>query len=373
MKTTTYLFLICFWGNLLIAQEASFRKETLDSNIQIGYGLAIGDVDGDQKLDILLADKKAFVWYRNGDWKRFIMAENLTEKDNVCITAKDINGDGQVEVAVGGQWNPGNTQDKAESGSVHYLIRPDDPTQKWEAVPLYHEPTIHRMHWVKTRNSYALLALPLHGIGNSKGEGAGVNLLYYPLPEDIRGPWNYKAINTEMHMTHNMDIYSLKGEEYPTIAGKEGVRHMYPEFDKMGGIMLNWTSFGEVRESASWIAGIQPMHGDTLAIYDEARRKKVLSTSLKQGHALAWGDFMGLGYQQIVVGWRSPNEQNEMGIKLFVPADEKWSRWEALWIDKNGIACEDLKVADLNGDGKAEIIAAGRSTHNLVIYWNESP
>jgi hypothetical protein len=36
------------------------------------------------------------------------------------------------------------------------------------------------------------------------------------------------------------------------------------------------------------------------------------------------------------------------------------------------MACEDLKIADLNGDGKPDIIAAGRSTHNLKVYWNRS-
>lgn len=36
------------------------------------------------------------------------------------------------------------------------------------------------------------------------------------------------------------------------------------------------------------------------------------------------------------------------------------------------MACEDLKIADLNGDGKLDIIASGRATKNLVIYWNES-
>ena len=103
----------------------------LDSHVAIGYGIAIGDVDGDGKPDILLADKKQFVWYRNGDWKRFVMAENLTPQDNVCIAARDINGDGKVEVAVGAGWNPGDT---INSGSVHYLIRPADPTQKWDVV-----------------------------------------------------------------------------------------------------------------------------------------------------------------------------------------------------------------------------------------------
>jgi hypothetical protein len=31
-----------------------------------------------------------------------------------------------------------------------------------------------------------------------------------------------------------------------------------------------------------------------------------------------------------------------------------------------------LKVADLNADGKLDIIAAGRASKNLVIYWNRT-
>ena len=97
--------------------------QEIDSSVEIGYGLAIGDVDGDGKEDILLADKKAIVWYRNGDWKRHVMAANLTLSDNVCIAARDLDGDGQVEVAVGAQWNPGETADAEKSGAVFYLNR----------------------------------------------------------------------------------------------------------------------------------------------------------------------------------------------------------------------------------------------------------
>ena len=147
-------------------KEPRFEAQTIDAKVEIGYGLAIGDVDGDGKDDILLADKKQFVWYRNGDWKRFVMVDHLTERDNVCIAARDINGDGQVEVAVGAQWNPGETEDALQSGSVHYLIRPEDPRQLWQPVKLHHEPTVHRMHWVNTGDSFQLVMLPLHGVGN---------------------------------------------------------------------------------------------------------------------------------------------------------------------------------------------------------------
>ena len=31
---------------------------------------------------------------------------------------------------------------------------------------------------------------------------------------------------------------------------------------------------------------------------------------------------------------------------------------------------EQVRLLDLNGDGRPDIVAAGRATHNLKIYWN---
>ena len=112
------LLLLSWLGSLPVLAQIptpQFKVQVVDNQIAIGYGLAIGDVDGDKKLDILLADQKDIVWYRNdgssGPWKRHVMATNLTPKDNVCIAARDIDGDGRVEVAVGAMWNPAETKD----------------------------------------------------------------------------------------------------------------------------------------------------------------------------------------------------------------------------------------------------------------------
>lgn len=74
----------------------AFRAVEIDAKIQIGYGIAVADVDGDNKPDILLADKKQIVWYRNPNWEKFVIAEDLTKLDNVCIAAADINADGKA-------------------------------------------------------------------------------------------------------------------------------------------------------------------------------------------------------------------------------------------------------------------------------------
>ena len=39
--------------------------------------------------------------------------------------------------------------------------------------------------------------------------------------------------------------------------------------------------------------------------------------------------------------------------------------------DRHGVAVEDLAAADLNVDGRIDIVAVGRQTHNIRIYWNE--
>ncbi|REG82538.1 FG-GAP-like repeat-containing protein [Algoriphagus antarcticus] len=374
-------------------ENPKFESQIIDSNVSIGYGVVVGDVDGDGKPDLILADKKQFVWYRNGDWKRFVLAENLTEFDNVCIAARDINGDGKVEIAVGAQWNPGETSDESQSGSVHYLIRPSDPTQLWTPVQLPHEPTVHRMYWVKTgASNYQLVVLPLHGRGNKGGEGAGVKVIGYEKPTDPKSPWKTQLIDESMHLTHNMTSKDLGVGDGETIfiGGKEGVKSFsYQAGEWFAGPTeespLEHQSFGElsladIYRNGMLLAGVEPMHGNQVTVYlgpfgkteSTQIRRIVLDESLKEGHGIATGDFLGNGTIQIVAGWRSPNEAEEMGIKLYEPVDDSYSKFKTHWIDQGGMATESLTVADLNGDGKLDIIAAGRSTNNLKIYWNRS-
>ncbi len=387
------MHLILFFLQLMVESKTfygaapKFEAQTIDAAISIGYGLALGDVDGDGKPDILLADKKQFVWYRNGDWKRFVMIENLTEYDNVCIAARDLDGDGKVEVAVGAQWNPGETTDTSKSGSVHYLIRPKDPTQIWEAFELHHEPTIHRMRWVRSSDgNFCLVVLPLHGRGNKNGEGEGVKMFAYQFPKNPKDKWKMNLLDQSMHLTHNLEITEKKSANQTDlfIAGKEGIKAITAFSGKnVGTAALKMqgveNSAGEVRIGNSenkqkFIATIEPMHGTAVVVYAGAdyKTRVVLDDQLKEGHALSTADLLGLGYDQVIAGWRIPNAAGKTGLKLYVPQDKSNTKWDFYWIDENGMATEDLQVMDMNGDGKPDIVAAGRATKNLKIYWNRS-
>ncbi|MGK2860414.1 MAG: hypothetical protein ACSLE0_00640, partial [Chitinophagaceae bacterium] len=123
-----------------------------------------------------------------------------------------------------------------------------------------------------------------------------------------------------------------------------------------------------------FIATIEPMHGVAAVVYKTGKNNTriVLDDQLKEGHALATADLLGLGYDQVIAGWRSPNADNKVGIKLYVPRDKDGTSWDPYWIDENGMATEDLQILDMDGDGRPDIIASGRATKNLKIYWNKS-
>jgi hypothetical protein len=370
--------------------EPRFHGVIIDPDIEIGYGVAVADVDGDGRPDILLADKRRIVWYRNPDWERFVMADNLTTHDNVCLAAQDITGDGRAEVAVGAGWNPGDT---VGSGAVFYLVPPEDRTQRWTPVQLHHEPTVHRMRWVRNeKGAHDLVVVPLHGRGNERGEGAGVRILAYTMPSDPRAPWDMRLVDDTLHLTHNFDVVS-RGPNQPDqllVGGREGVFLFSPQADRWTRTQLagdpegqsGFAGVGEVRLARGYMATIEPMHGHQLVFYRPPRHddtaglwhRQVLDDTLLDGHALACGDLLGIGTDQIVVGWRAMNRPKaRVGIKLLTPMNAEKTEWRETLIDDNTMACEDLCLADLDGNGRLDIIAAGRATRNLKVYFNETP
>ena len=363
--------------------EFKWRSVEIDK-IEIGYGLKLTDVDGDGKTDIVLADKSTVQWYQNPEWTKHVIAKDLTKRDNVCIAARDIDGDGKCEIAVGGQWN---YKESVNDGAVFYLVPPEDRTQPWTPIELHHEPSVHRMHWVKIgANQFRLMVKPLRGRGSVDGTGAGLRLLQYERPRDPTSDWKYDVVCDHMHLSHNFHYvnWDEDPEEEILIGGKEGVWFL----DKAN---AGWTSrqlienfTGEVRDGRlpggkRFIATVEPMHGSKAAVYVEPENTmglwqpmKVLDESIKDGHAVACADYLGVGSDQVVVGWRAMNDPGIPGIKLFAPLDAEGTKWRETILSAEDIAVEDIKAADLNGDGKVDIVAAARQTKNLVILFNET-
>ena len=95
--------------------------------------------------------------------------------------------------------------------------------------------------------------------------------------------------------------------------------------------------------------------------------RSVIESEITGGHALGWADFDGDGNDELAVGWRD----QKPGVAIYA-VDRDGALKSKVMIDDGGMATEDLVVADLNGDKQPDIIASGRATRNVKIYWNET-
>ena len=105
MKTTV-LFALCLSAVSLCGKSPKFQMQTIDDKVGIGYGIQLADMNADGKTDILLVDKDKVAWYENPHWQKHIVVNHLTKRDHACLTARDLDGDGRAELAMGGEWNP---------------------------------------------------------------------------------------------------------------------------------------------------------------------------------------------------------------------------------------------------------------------------
>ncbi len=123
------------------------------------------------------------------------------------------------------------------------------------------------------------------------------------------------------------------------------------------------------------------MHGTHLAVYlepddgkvDQLWTRVVLDETLSRGHALWTADLDGDGSEEIVIGHSDPGPGPVKGPGVYVFDSETadGTKWAKHIIDNGGVATEDAVCADLTGDGKIDIVAGGRATHNIKLYINE--
>jgi hypothetical protein len=102
----------------------------------------------------------------------------------------------------------------------------------------------------------------------------------------------------------------------------------------------------------------------------------VLDDHLAWGHAVWCADLDGDGGDELIIGVRDDPGKNatfqeRRGVRVYKAQDDRGERWARQLIDPGGVAVEDLAVADLDGDGRPDIVAVGRQTRNVRIYWNQ--
>jgi len=375
-----------------LGADLKFRAQEIQKDFGVVYATLTADVNKDGKPDIVALNPTQLVWFENPTWQKHVILDGKTKKDNVCVAAHDIDGDGKLDFAVGADWQPTNT---AAGGSLQWT------DQAGNVVPLGDEPTLHRIRFgdVDGDGRKELIVVPLHGRG-TKGpawDGAGARILVlYPPANPAREPWRTEVADQSLHIVHNFIATDFDGEKGDEIlaASRDGLYVIKKANGAWSKRLLGEGAPGEIKMGMvnglqRAIATVEPWHGNGIVIYEEPAPKmdpqaappargpkkwdgkpwprQFIEERLAQAHALGWGDLDGDGADDLAVGWRDKN----FGVAVYQRSREgKWGR--TALVDDGGMATEDLDVADLNGDGLAEIIAVGRKTANVKIYWNET-
>lgn len=375
----------------------AFEPRTIAA-IEKGYGLGVADVDGDGRPDLLLADVWDFYWFRNGDWKRFHLAGRLDGQGAMTIDARDVDGDGQVEIAV---------CTRGPQSSVYFLRRPADPTQPWTPVKVPSEPEQHRLKWARdVDGTHHLIAVPNLGRRNHLREknlpvDEKVKIYAYGFTLDPAASLRRRLLVDSMRDMHSFTVApdGPAGAERIFFAGIEGIELMGNSSArgwKPDGVRplpgMNaavrrpdgslHSGIGEIdlgrTGGTTYLATVEPKHGTMVAAYtpDGAGhwgRRQLLDDTLVTAHALDCVDVLGLGRDQIVVGWWGEEAKKNYGIRIYAPTDDTATAWQRFSVDEGTMSCQSMQVADIDGDGRLDIVAAGWSSRNLVVFYNRTP
>ena len=256
-----------------------------------------------------------------------------------------------------------------------------------------------------------LVVAPLQGRGTKGpnwGEGRGVRVLVYTVPDDpAKAAWKYEVADDSLHTTHNLQLVDWDGDgrDEIVIAGWEGRfrpearqgRTLVEDAGRRGqpGVVAEQgVERGQGRQARQRLPirrhgralarqSGRRLHDDSM-LADAAKgllHRTVIDEPVQWGHAVWCADLDGDGDDELIIGQRDKSNDPKRtptgpGVLVYDPGWEKPGDQVPTFtrhvIDDGGIGCEDLVAADLDGDGRLDILAGGRSTHNVMIYWNKA-
>ncbi len=408
---------IGFSSGLLATEPATesivtWDATTLPIELSVGYAVRAVDLSGDGKLDIAIVDSKRIVWLENPTWRVHTIFETPAQyADNVCFAPMDIDRDGDLDFAIGTDWQPNNT---ATGGAVGWIESPANPRDPWTYHPILEpEPTVHRMLWCDfdADGEQELIVAPLKGPKSTgpKFEDVPVRLsAFKPGKNPKQDAWENHTLDVPLFVMHNLDKIQdddKQGDELVT-ASFQGVHILKkaPGASKteLTGKTQPWDVLlrrigsgfeadapgkgaSEVRMSKlsndrRIVATIEPWHGNQAVVYEEPLQatnnsglwpRKVLDDQLKWGHAVVFANLDSDSDPELAIGVRDDIAPHRCGVRVYDRQPD--GNWTRTLIEPGQVAVEDLVAADLDSDGTIELIAVGRATHNAVIYKQSKP
>jgi hypothetical protein len=371
-----------------------FQRHLIDT-FPAGYQVAVADINGDGRPDViaLSTDADRVDWYENPGWQRHPVARTAK---NIDLAVRDFDHSGRPKIALASGFY---FNQSSRGGEIQILRATANSGELWERTRIAVDPVVHRLRWGDPEGNGrpVLIHAPIFGPGSQGAQDPKpAHLWAFRPPRTAKQPWDVWKIDESLTVLHGIQVVDLDGDGRDEIltASFEGIHR----FDFKGeGQAARWQKVqlaagappvneapGAARGSSEvaafrlakdrmMLAAIEPWHGHQLVVYsprpgERFWHRHVIDDTLQEGHALVTGDFDGDGMDEIVAGWRV----GKAGLRIYKATDSTGRDFKRYDLDP-GMPAEGAFAADINGDGKLDLVVIGGRKNLLVWYENKTP
>ncbi len=392
-----------------------FERVVIDDNFPGGYQVEVADVNGDGKPDIIGVGGGTCAWYENPSWTKRVVSTPKETPDIISSATADLDGDGKAEIAIAYDFS----MNEPKRGKLLLAVQGATPGDPWTFTPVVATtgppdagvPSIHRLRWAPAiyssttpppSKTHALVVAPIFGRSARPPafEQEPATLFAFEVGANPKsGRWTWGGLG-RAPVLHAIEVVDL-GKGFSSVLGasNQGISAFVANGFSIGEGTFNYHSrdlapgapgeapkkgasevhLGRLKDGRRFLATVEPWHGTDVAVYlpepsdlkvappirigPPALRfgpRVVIDSTLKEGHALWTADVDGDGDDEVFAGDRGAGG----GVLMY---DFDGKVWNRTVLDR-GVAAQDFRGGDLDGDGTPDIVTIGGRTHNVVWY-----
>ncbi|HIF23086.1 MAG TPA: VCBS repeat-containing protein [Gemmatimonadetes bacterium] len=367
-----------------------FRAHNI-AEIAGGYAVAVADFNQDGRLDVMANSLRVgeVAWHENPHWEKHVIVPGMRSIVNQAIS--DIDGDGIPEVA----FQSGFAMQAANSEGINWIAKSKgDPRMEWDAEPIDRWATSHHVTWADLDGDGAKelvnAALIGHGSLAPTYDQDLASVYWYGqdgwrrgnIATDVPGVIHrVRTVNWDSGAREQILLASFEGITLYRSSGEGATMMFEKEVISSGHVdvapRLGASDVGTgMSNGRRVVASVEPWHGNEVVVYTQsggAWQRRVIYDEITSGHEIAVLDLNGDGRADIVandnsrVSERSPNATPGVHV-FFSPEDPATGEWSYVRIESE-VAMNGCVGGDMNQDGRPDIICSGAGN---MIKWYEN-
>jgi len=356
----------------------------IDTDFPGGYAVAVADFDRDGRPDVMANSLMVHevAWYENPSWTRHVVVPNTPQVVNQAMA--DLDGDGIPEIA----FQSAFAMQPAKSEGLNWVARHQgDPRQPWKVERVDAFPTSHHVVWADLDGdgTRELVNAPLigpKGLAPTYDQDTVPVFWYSPkdwtrhvITEDIPGIIHRVRVAKWDGPAHDQIVVaSFEGIALYRATGSGAAMRFEKQLLSAGHVgkapRLGASDVGiGTQDGRRFLAAVEPWHGNEVVVYTEEAgqwRRRVIFDKVASGHEIAVADLNGDGRDDVIANDNSrPTDRSPStpmgGVHVFyAPSDPAAGLWHYQRLEDTA-AMNGCAAADLNADTRTDLVCTGAS------------